>query len=126
MSDYGKVFTQNLNRVKHGNGAEALSSRNNLAEPGPNIGFSPFTIVDDKPVSHPTTQVQDSMDFTAAREEPSMSTKEFNPPTIADREAMQAVQKLVTNDSSKPITLSAIGIGLISLATMLGVRLQRR
>jgi hypothetical protein len=38
---------------------------------------------------------------------------------------MQAVQKLVTDDSSSPITLSAIGIGLLSLATMLGVRLQR-
>jgi hypothetical protein len=36
------------------------------------------------------------------------------------------VQKLVTDDSSKPITSSAIGIGLLSLATMLGIRLQRR
>jgi ribosomal protein S21 len=38
---------------------------------------------------------------------------------------MQVAQKLATNDSSNPITLSAIGIGLLSLATMLGVRLQR-
>jgi len=58
-----KFITPSLNRVKHGNGAEALS------------------------------------------------TKDVNPPTIAD--------------SSNPITLSAIGIGLLSLATLLGVRLQR-
>jgi len=77
MSDYDKFITPSLNRVKHGNGAEALS------------------------------------------------TKDVNPPTIADRQEMQAVQKLATNGSSNPITLSAIGIGLLSLATMLGVRLQR-
>jgi len=69
MSDYEKFITPNLNRVKHGYGAEA--------------------------------------------------------PTITDREEKQAVQKLVTNDSSNPMTLSVIGIGLLSLATMLGVRLQR-
>merc|ERR1719331_3278816 len=68
----------------------------------------------------------DSKAFTAAREEPIISTKNFNPPTIADREEKQALQKLVTNDSSKPITLAAICIGLLSLAAMLGIRLQRR
>merc|ERR1719327_2239330 len=52
--------------------------------------------------------------------------QDFHPPTIADREEKQAVQKLVTNDSSNPITMSAIGIGLLSTVTMLGVRLQRR
>merc|ERR1719506_2517300 len=62
----------------------------------------------------------------AARWEPSISTKDFNPPTITDREGKQAVQKLVTTDSNNPITLSAIGIGLLSLATMLGIRLHRR
>jgi len=46
-------------------------------------------------------------------------------PTIADREEKHTAQKLLTNDSSSPITLSAIGIGLLSLATMLGVRLWR-
>merc|ERR1719331_1997575 len=126
MSDYDKFITPNLNRVKHGNAAEAFSSRNNLAELGPSMGVSPFTVVDDKPVLHPTTQVQDPMVFTAARREPSISTQDSNPPMIADREEMEAVQKLVTNDSSNPITVSAIGIGLLSLAAMLGVRLQRR
>jgi magnesium-protoporphyrin O-methyltransferase len=45
--------------------------------------------------------------------------------TFTSRKEKQAVQKLLANDSSNPITLSAIGIGLLSLATMLGVRLQR-
>ena len=75
MGEYGKFITPNLNRVKHGNGDEALSNRNNLAELGPDMGVSPFTIVDDKPVLHPTT-VQDPMAFTAARGEPSMGTKD--------------------------------------------------
>jgi large subunit ribosomal protein L18 len=66
----------------------------------PNLNrVSPFTTVDDK--------------------------QEFNPPTIAARQEMQVVQKLATNDSSNPITLAAIGIGLLSLAAMLGVRVQR-
>merc|ERR1719271_996721 len=65
------------------------------------------------------------MVFTAARGEPSISTNDLHPPTIAVREDKQAVQELVTNDSSKPITLSAIGVGLLSLATMLGIRLRR-
>ena len=51
--------------------------------------------------------------------------QDINPPTIADREERQDVQKLLTNDSSTRISLSAIGIGLLSLVTMLGVRLRR-
>jgi len=44
---------------------------------------------------------------------------------IADREEQQAVQKLLADDSMSSISLSAIGIGLLSLVTMLGVRLRR-
>merc|ERR1719159_1822320 len=108
MSHYDKFIAPNLNlnRVKHGNGAGASSSYNNPAELGPNMGVSPFTIVDDKPVLHPTTQVQDSMAFTAARGRPSLSTKDWNPLTIADREGEQAAQKLLIIDNSNPITLS--------------------
>jgi len=58
-------------------------------------------------------------------EKPSLSTQDFNPSTIADREEKQAVQNLLTNDSSNPITLSAIGIGLLSIVIMLAVRLRR-
>merc|ERR1719271_643736 len=69
MSDYDKFITPNFNRVKHGNG--------------------PFTTVDDKPVPHPSTQMQDS------------------------------------NNNISPISLTAIGIGMLSIVTMLVVRLQR-
>merc|ERR1719335_1617247 len=44
---------------------------------------------------------------------------------IVDREEQQAVQKLLADDSMNTISLSAIGIGLLSLVTMLGVRLRR-
>merc|ERR1719327_1624133 len=82
MNDYDKFFNPNLNRVKHGNGDEALS-------------------------------------------EHKINTKDFNPPTMVYREENRAVQKLLAADSSNPILLSAIGLGLLSLATMLGVRLRR-
>merc|ERR1740138_1599317 len=54
-----------------------------------------------------------------------ISTKDFDPPKIADKEENQVVQKLLAYDSYKPITLSAIGVGLLSLVTMLGVCMRR-
>ena len=39
MSGYDNFITPVVNRVKHRNGAEALSNDNNLAEPGPNMGL---------------------------------------------------------------------------------------
>jgi len=42
-----------------------------------------------------------------------------------DFEEEKAVQKIVTNDSNMPISLAAIGIGLVSLAAMLGFRMRR-
>jgi len=57
---------------------------------------SHLTIADDKPVLHPTTQGQD-----------------FDLP------------KTAANGNNTPITLSAIGVGLLALATMLGVRIVR-
>merc|ERR1719380_126357 len=59
------------------------------------------------------------------RGEPSIITKDFHSPEIADREDKQASQKLLANESYNPMSLSAIGIGLVSLMTMLGVRLRR-
>merc|ERR1719327_912174 len=56
-------------------------------------------IIDDKPVLHPVPQ----------------TTKEEE----------NAAQKLLANGSNTPITLSAIGVGLLALVTMLGVRIQR-
>jgi len=51
--------------------------------------------------------------------------KDFDSPKIAGREEKQVAQKLLANNSYNPISLSAIGIGLVSLVTMLGVRLRR-
>merc|ERR1719389_1157019 len=42
-----------------------------------------------------------------------------------DFEEEKAVQKIVTNDSNMPISVAAIGIGLLSLAAMLGFRMRR-
>lgn len=74
MSDYDNFITPNFNRVKHGNGPDALSYHNNPAE-------------------------------------------------HENREVKQAAQKLLANKSN-PISFSAIGVGLLSLVTMLVVRLR--
>jgi len=57
---------------------------------------SQLTIADDKPVLHPTTQGQD-----------------FDLP------------KTAATGNNTPMSLSAIGVGLLALATMLGVRIVR-
>merc|ERR1719353_2326772 len=49
------------------------------------------------------------------------SPTEYSPAT----DEQQAVQKLLANASNRPMTLSAIGVALFSLATMLGARLWR-
>jgi hypothetical protein len=111
MSAYDKFITPNIHSAKHGDKPDALSSHQSPAEHGPvteNIhGTSPFTIVDGKPLLHPIAQVQDL-------------------PKIADMEEKQAVQKLLANGSNKPISFSAIGVGLLTLVTMLGVEMRRR
>merc|ERR1719271_400504 len=82
--------------------------------------------VNEKPVLHQTAHVQDSMPLISARAGSSISTKDFDPAKIADKEKNQVVQKLLANDSYKPITWSAIGVGLFSLVTMLGVHMRGR
>jgi len=72
MSAYDKFMTPNFNSAKHGPVTDNIQ------------GATPFTVVDDKPLLHPTAQKQD------------------------------------------PLSLSAIGVGLLSLVTMLGVHLRRR
>jgi hypothetical protein len=57
------------------------------------------SVIDDKPALHQAPQMQDSYAFTSAKE--------------------------VANGSNTPITLSAIGVGLLALVTMLGVRMRR-
>jgi hypothetical protein len=45
-----------------------------------------------------------------------------NPKELGEEKALQ---KIVTNDSNMPISVAAIGIGLVSLAAMLGFRMRR-
>jgi len=56
---------------------------------------------------------------------PATQVQEFDLLKTVDREEKQAVQKLLAQDSSNPISLYAIGVGLLSLVTMLGFRLRR-
>jgi hypothetical protein len=65
------------------------------------------------------------MAFTSARGEPQINTKRFEPPEIVDKEELKAAQKLFARDSSMPLGLSAIGVSLLMLATILGVRIRR-
>jgi hypothetical protein len=65
------------------------------------------------------------MAFAAARVEPLASSKDFVLPKMADRKETEAAQKLLSHESSNTVALSAIGIGLLSLVTMLGVHLRR-
>merc|ERR1719506_218280 len=94
-----------LRYFRHGDGAEALKT-------GANMGLRPSRTVHDKPVLHPTRQA-----FVAARGEPSISTKV--------REEKQAVDKLLVHDTSNPLVLSAFGVGVFSLVTLLGIHLRR-
>jgi len=55
-----------------------------------------------------------------------LAKDDLEPSNIVDREEQQTVQKLLGNASNMPMTLSAIGVALFSLATMLGARLWRQ
>merc|ERR1719174_643592 len=109
--DYNEFVTPQFNHIKHGGAPDALSHHN-----GPATMF-------DKSV-HPTAPAQDSMIFTSVRGEP-LITQDFNPPKIVDKEEERAMQKVFANDNSLPIGMSAIGVSLLTLAAMLGVRMRR-
>merc|ERR1719352_526242 len=47
-------------------------------------------------------------------------------PVTVFKEEERAVQKVLANDNSLPIGMSAIGVSLLMLAAMLGVRMRRR
>merc|ERR1719271_1573783 len=64
-------------------------------------------VIDDKPALHPAPQIQDSLAFTSAKEEE------------------KAAAKLLANGSNAPYTLSAIGVGLLALVTVLGACIRR-
>merc|ERR1719201_865724 len=52
-------------------------------------------------------------------------TKDFNTPKIADEEEERAMHKVLANHNSMPMRMSAIGVSLLTLAAMLGVRMRR-
>merc|ERR1719201_523562 len=62
----------------------------------------------------------------AAGAEPSIGTKDFDLPKIADREENQAVQKLAATESNGHLGLHAMFASLLWLGVMLGVRTQGR
>mgnify|MGYP003328861020 CR=1 FL=1 len=64
------------------------------------------------------------MAFTSVRGE-TLITQDFNPTRIVDKEEERAVQKVLANDSSMPIGMSAIGVSLLALAAILGIRMRR-
>jgi hypothetical protein len=57
--------------------------------------------------------------FLTPNLKPSISTKDVKLPEIVDKEEMSA------SDNSTPMSLYAIGVGLLSLVTMLGARMRR-
>jgi hypothetical protein len=92
-----------------------------------NMGDKSLTILHDAlgPV-HPAAQAQNSMGFRAAREEFLTSNKDFGLPKTAGKEENQSMQKLIANNmKGTRITLSAIGVGFLAVAAMLGVRIRR-
>jgi hypothetical protein len=139
-SDYSKFLTPSLNRVEHEHGPDVLSSHNYLAELGPATGGMQSSNMNGnyKPISHPTRPLTA---LTATREEPPISTKEFGPPKIADREEKQAAQKPSSNNYGpwaavgKPIGLLllsavvSIGVGIFLafrvVGAVLGARLRK-
>merc|ERR1719191_2322353 len=62
----------------------------------------------------------------AAGAEPSIGTKDFDLPKIADREEKKAVQKLAATESNGHLGLHAMFASLLWLGVMLGVRTQGR
>jgi len=58
---------------------------------------------------------------------PAVGTKDFDPLKIAGDEEEKSVHKMLNNSSIMPIpvSLAAVGVGLVSLAAMLLVRMQR-
>jgi hypothetical protein len=124
LGEYNKFIAPSFKHMRYGNGADALSHHHNLAEDGP-VTDDSFTILQDKP-GHPKGQVHNSMGFSSTREQSWINSKDFDLPNIADKEGDKAVQKLLTNDNSNmPITLSAIGVALLTLVTLIGVRVRR-
>jgi DnaJ-domain-containing protein 1 len=116
LGDYNKFMTPRFNHMKHGGAPDALSHHNGPAEHAPATVFGKS--------ADPTALAQDVMAFTSVKGKP-LITKDFNTPKIADEEEERAMQKVPANHNSMPIRMSAIGVSLLTLAAMLGVRMRR-
>lgn len=75
---------------------------------------------------HTPAHPQDSMSFSSTREEPLIDTKDFDLQKITGKREENAMQELLSNDNSRPITLSAIGIGFLTMVAMLVTRIRNR
>lgn len=56
---------------------------------------------------------------------PLANTKDFEPSTIIDKEEQRAAEKMLAHDSSRSISISAIGVMVLTLVTLLGIRVRR-
>lgn len=56
---------------------------------------------------------------------PLANTKDFEPSTIIDKEEQRAAEKMLAHDSSRSISISAIGVMVLTLVTLFGIRVRR-
>jgi hypothetical protein len=56
---------------------------------------------------------------------PLANTKDFELSTIIDKEEQRAAEKMLAHDSSRSISISAIGVMVLTLVTLLGIRVRR-
>ena len=116
LDGYNKFVTPRFNHMEHGGAPDALSHHSGPAEHGSATMFGNS--------ADPTAPTQDFVAFTSVRGEP-LITKDWNPPKIVAKEEDRAMQKVLANDNSMPIGMSAVGVSLLALAAMLGVRMRR-
>jgi cytochrome P450 len=108
LAYHDKFIIPKFSRMKEGNGAGELLHHKNPIKHGL--------------AAHP----QDSMSLSSTREEPLIDTKDFDLQKIAGKREENAMQELLSNDNSRPITLSAIGIGFLTMVAMLVIRIRNR
>jgi len=56
---------------------------------------------------------------------PLANTKDFEPSTIIEKEEQRAAEKMLAHDSSRSISISAIGVMVLTLVTLFGIRVRR-
>jgi photosystem II PsbU protein len=130
-SDYNKLITPNF---QHKTGSKTIPhglAKDDLDLTHP-TAISHGLAKDDLDLSLPAAQEhgaaqvrKESMAFTSASAQPVISTQDLEPSKIAEREEQQSVQKLLGSFDNMPIILLAIGVALLSLATVVGVRIRR-